>query len=112
LKREIPAAQSHNLAHDGVGAELARVRWVRDISDRCHGRDLELCGWWNPSVDWFASLSAREVACGQETSLSTAIVAAKIWDLVRVCFASLRDGVVMRTCCGGVVGRGCRYVGW
>jgi hypothetical protein len=44
--------------------------------------------------------------------LSTAIAAAKIEDHVRECFASLHDDVVVRTCCGGAVGRMCRNVDW
>ena len=127
LKQETPAyqaSQTHNPAHYGVGAVSARVRWVRDISDRCRRWDLGLCEWLGPRVDWSANASVREAVSGQETSLWSAISAARTWDLVELMlkkwsFAIWRDDVVM-TCCGGGggggvvrrVGRTSRIVGW
>jgi hypothetical protein len=84
-----------------VGAVSARVRWVPDICDRRRRWVLGLCVLLDLSAGWSATLSAREAASGQETSVSSASLVVKTLVLVRVVmivnYAIQRDDA-MGTC--------------
>jgi hypothetical protein len=69
--------------HDEVVGESAKVHWAPGILSKCQTRDPLLCEWSGRRIDWFASLTGREVVFEQAMDCAKSKLAVKTWELDR-----------------------------